>query len=771
MMKLFTLLLTLIPLVASSQIASWDFTGEALLPTSTAEVYHANLDASNLLTRGSSAAEAAGTNSFRTTGFLNNGIAVTNTDYFENNFSASPGYSLSLSSIDARFAGTATFSATPGVSMQYAYSLDGTNFTLIGSPFSQIGNGPMSQIDLSGISALQNVADNITITIRFYASGQTATGGWGYNSPSSGTVGLAFGGTVTLVTAGCNIATSGITALTCNNAATPSDPADDYVSFDLNPTGSLLGTAYTVSVSAGTITPATGNYGAATSFQLQAGSAGAGNVTVTITDDTGSACTFNQMITDPGACSSAVPVITLTPSSLTGFNHVVGTPSAQQTFTASGLSLTTDITINAPANFEISLTSGTGFTNTLSLVESSGIVSATTIYARANAAALGTLAGNIIATSTGADNDTVTVSGYANDYVSYMVNEINGTNANGVADSLNVLVSLVGVVQCSDFDYNAGYSFSLIDGSGEGINIFRTSDLANYTAPMGGDSIIVRGKVLQFNGLLEIQADSIVLRGTAAEATPMTVTTLSEATESMKVQVLNLTLVTPIATFTANTNINATDGTNTVSIRIPTGSPLDGTAAPQGLFNVTGIGWQYDSSSPYDSGYQLYPCSFVDVCTTPANTTTLSGTSTASSTVAGIDYQWIKCADSSIIVGATLQSFTAVYTGSYAVIVSDGACIDTSACVSLVGTSAGINENTILNSVSVYPNPVQDLLTVKNTSNEAITFVVVDMNGKEISTSTTVLTSTTVSTSNWNKGVYFVKFASINGEAVLRVVK
>ena len=76
-----------------------------------------------------------------------------------------------------------------------------------------------------------------------------------------------------------------------------------------------------------------------------------------------------------------------------------------------------------------------------------------------------------------------------------------------------------------------------------------------------------------------------------------------------------------------------------------------------------------------------------------------------------------------------------------------------------------------MNSVSVYPNPVQDFLTVKNTSNEAITFVVVDMNGKEISTSTTVLTSTTVSTSNWNKGVYFVKFASNNGEAVLRVVK
>lgn len=213
--------LFILPFISNAQIASWDFNGETALATSTAEVYNSNLDASAVLTRGAGAAASAGANSFRTVGFQNDGIATTNTDYFENTFSAITGYQLSLTSIDARFSGTSSFSSTPGVSMQYAYSLDGTNFTLIGSPFIQIGSGPMPQIDLSGITALQNVADNITVTIRLYASGQTTTGGWGYNSAATlGTIGLAFGGTVTLAS-GCDTYAT-ISPSACETYTSPS---------------------------------------------------------------------------------------------------------------------------------------------------------------------------------------------------------------------------------------------------------------------------------------------------------------------------------------------------------------------------------------------------------------------------------------------------------------------------------------------------------------------------------------------------------------------
>lgn len=79
--------------------------------------------------------------------------------------------------------------------MQFAYSLDGTSFTLIGAPITVTGTpSTLPQINLSGVSALQNVPASTTITLRYYASGQTTTGGWGFNSPSAGTYGLAIGG-------------------------------------------------------------------------------------------------------------------------------------------------------------------------------------------------------------------------------------------------------------------------------------------------------------------------------------------------------------------------------------------------------------------------------------------------------------------------------------------------------------------------------------------------------------------------------------------------
>ena len=180
------------------QIAAWDFTGESALATSTADIYNVNLDASNLMTRGAGAAASLGANSFRTVGFQNNGIATTNTDFFQITLSAVSGYILSLSTIDARFAGTSTYAVFPGVSNQFAYSLDNVTYTLIGSPQLIIGTpGTLTQINLSGISALQNIPASTTVYFRCYASGQTTTGGWGFNSPAAGQYGLAIGGTVT----------------------------------------------------------------------------------------------------------------------------------------------------------------------------------------------------------------------------------------------------------------------------------------------------------------------------------------------------------------------------------------------------------------------------------------------------------------------------------------------------------------------------------------------------------------------------------------------
>ncbi len=186
---------------SKAQIAAWDFTGQNAGPaTVAATTFNANLvsaSGANNITRGAGAAGSAANNSFRTVGFKNDGIAVANTDYFQITLKAQTGFNLSLSSIDGFMAGTATYAASPGVNTQFAYSLDGTNFTLIGSPATNVGTpATLATVNLSGCCSITNVASTTTITLRFYATGQTTTGGWGFISSATGVNGLAIGGSL-----------------------------------------------------------------------------------------------------------------------------------------------------------------------------------------------------------------------------------------------------------------------------------------------------------------------------------------------------------------------------------------------------------------------------------------------------------------------------------------------------------------------------------------------------------------------------------------------
>lgn len=75
----------------------------------------------------------------------------------------------------------------------------------------------------------------------------------------------------------------------------------------------------------------------------------------------------------------------------------------------------------------------------------------------------------------------------------------------------------------------------------------------------------------------------------------------------------------------------------------------------------------------------------------------------------GANYQWIFC-DSSIIQGEVSQNFLATTNGSYAVIITQNGCIDTSSCYSV--TNVGVNENEYSDVFRVFPNPSSDKLTI-----------------------------------------------------------
>lgn len=110
--------------------------------------------------------------------------------------------------------------------------------------------------------------------------------------------------------------------------------------------------------------------------------------------------------------SASTPAVTLTggPLSFGGVEqNAITTP---QSVTVSGANLTADITVSAPAGFEISLASGSGFgSSPITLTQSGGIVAATTVYVRFSPVAVQAYSGNLSAASTGATPQTTALSG------------------------------------------------------------------------------------------------------------------------------------------------------------------------------------------------------------------------------------------------------------------------------------------------------------------------------------------------------------------------
>jgi hypothetical protein len=408
---------------------------------------------------------------------------------------------------------------------------------------------------------------------------------------------------------------------------------------------------------------------------LLAASPSNGDITLTSTGATDVIVTLEGQILNPG------PTVFLSETALTGFSHFVGTQSAEQTFEVSGNFLTDDIVITAPGEFEVSLTSGAGFGPSVTLTPIGGDVANTVIYVRLNGAAANpNQTGDVTIASAGVTDQTIALTGETFEYVLTTIGAATTIDADGVGESVGNLVELRGIAHCIDFRGGNGYNVTVIDEAGNGIQLFSFNQVAGYESAEG-DSLQIFGTISQFNGLLQINAaDIIVVSQGNPTATPDIVTSLGENTESQLVTLENLTFVTPAANWPANGNVDVTDGTTVITVRVVTASPLSDTPAPAGAFNITGLGGQFDNSSPYTSGYQIFPCSVVELCNVDVTTTTTDFTIEANAV--GLTYQWVDCDDNfAVIANETNQSFTATVNGNYAVIVTDGACSDTSACV------------------------------------------------------------------------------------------
>jgi len=113
------------------------------------------------------------------------------------------------------------------------------------------------------------------------------------------------------------------------------------------------------------------------------------------------------------------PVVTVIPSSLSGFFSQPGVPSAEQSYTVSGVRLEGGVTITAPSDFEISESSGSGFgTDPILLSSIEGTLSPTQIFVRLNRATAGVSNGIITHISPNANQRDLAVSGTASETTS-----------------------------------------------------------------------------------------------------------------------------------------------------------------------------------------------------------------------------------------------------------------------------------------------------------------------------------------------------------------
>jgi len=192
------------------------------------------------------------------------------------------------------------------------------------------------------------------------------------------------------------------------------------------------------------------------------------------------------------------------------------------------------------------------------------------------------------------------------------------TKSDGQVDSLGVNCRINGVVYGVNMR-TTGLSFTVRDYTG-GIQVFSSVNTFKYNVKEG-DSVLVQGKIGQFQGTAQMESIDTVIRKFSGVTlrNPVVVTDINEQTESELVQLNRVRLIDPfewpVDVITDNTwryvRVETSSG-HLDTLHIDAETNIDGTPAPEGYFNVAGIGSQFDNRAPYKEKYYLTPRSLND---------------------------------------------------------------------------------------------------------------------------------------------------------------
>ncbi|MGJ8661020.1 MAG: T9SS type A sorting domain-containing protein, partial [Bacteroidota bacterium] len=118
-------------------------------------------------------------------------------------------------------------------------------------------------------------------------------------------------------------------------------------------------------------------------------------------------------------------------------------------------------------------------------------------------------------------------------------------------------------------------------------------------------------------------------------------------------------------------------------------------------------------------------------------------------------FQWLDCYNGMMpISAATSQIYTATVNGSYAVEISNGTCLDTSACYTV--NSLGVNKRDIL-SFQIIPNPATDYFEIIHNFKELISIELFDALGRQVGYWKNIKNGQKIDLSYLKSGVYTVR--------------
>lgn len=187
-------------------------------------------------------------------------------------------------------------------------------------------------------------------------------------------------------------------------------------------------------------------------------------------------------------------------------------------------------------------------------------------------------------------------------------------------------------------------------------------------------------------------------------------------------------------------------------------------------------GQTYTASGTYTAPITGNPCASsatLNLTLTPpiTNLNVVQNGSVLTASQPNLNYQWIDCETNLLISGETNQSFAPTVSGQYAVILSLGDCVDTSACKTV--TVVGLNENVFSNSLVVYPNPTDGTLFIEfNGGHNGIDARILDMSGRVVLVKQFDASEYVEMFFQGQSGIYFLEIEDTDGQkAVVKIEK